>query len=1301
MKNRKVLLLLLTFITISASVLFIFYREPIKVEACDTQNNLQEFLYDINEQPSFILTSFQDGGYEISSAVTGEPIEFSKINNLPYDNGSRKYYGGPFAYIEKRNGQFYNVRAAENNEGNSQAETGKTKKFDRDNLIKSNADGISGAEYMDNRDYFSYNLQYGANSHNTCGSVATQILLSYTNYYFDRRIVSPNYLNGAWKSPSNGDRFDRNNYNFPSRDPNACSDPTSKDDYILMTNNDFYNHIISINEPEALQCVDTITTILVDKDNDLTTVMVEVKNIDGADVKEKTVEVRERKEQDENDVKTKHSHSGSYMSDVKRGVQTILNNSIGSGNYTLNYGGSVIGISDNEYADIRNEIKSNRPVILLTNSFLGGPNHFTVAYGYADYTYPGKDEAFSGFITDFGWGSGSHSVWLNSSWCAQYLSVQTKHEHNYNIDTGKNFSGYKREVRCGECGHRTLKDIYSVDDEGVLTVNYSLLGEVTIPYRVGDKAVSKIGEASFMDNRNITSVSISYGINEICNNAFNGCVSLNSVSLPSSLKKIGTGAFYNCSQMKVVIIPEYVNTIEVAAFDRRYIQKIFYKGDESRFKNIVNHQIFDEENVYYYSSGKPTDGTHYWHYNSTEQPEIWKSIKVMSVTPNGRRNQETTTEITFTFSENPGNLSTSDFSFSRGEATYIYGSGNTRVVGIDGFFLRSTRSVSVRITPKSDYYFENGYRHSSIYVKLTPIVYLDINKDYFSGNFDDDYIDEHVFGETTVLPKAHKVARRFVSWYLKDEDGNYMAIESLSGDFHAESVIVYAEWKSDLNMDYFDGTPLEIVYNMRGDNMRVPDVFCGTGDVSQSDLSYMLRESLFPALSRLSVDGYSYELNFDLIKSYELNGDVLTIELFDDYRFTDGSPLVADDFIAYYNLILSFYTNEDLPAPWSYITSVTGECWELEIQFDDYAFDIAYLLHEFRAASSDWLSNNPINANSVEEVNNLCLEGLIPSYGKYEIKDYNYYDKICLTANPVYARSDETDAPDINIMILNDTNNAIVEWQCGRYDAYFNMIEDDVDEYVDNTDDVFHKYENRVRTFIGIGKKSEIFRWVDDYMREDLVSLFFKFIASFEMDFAFKNSVKEASSWAPDGLVKERLEYMFETDPALDPLGPNALRKMIEELAGIPEDTWLNFTLFIPRNDIYIQIAEIIQWYFNEAYMSLALVYSENIEDAADCDFCLFPYDFSGYNLFGKDMLSSEYLKYIYFPYNCQNDECYILESRNESFCYGQIGYMEVLDELNEIMMRHCYKLNHIPKGYVSSDDFHNLIYGNVRLLVY
>ena len=624
-----------------------------------------------------------------------------------------------------------------------------------------------------------------------------------------------------------------------------------------------------------------------------------------------------------------------------------------------------------------------------------------------------------------------------------------------------------------------------------------------------------------------------------------------------------------------------------------------------------------------------------------------------------------------------------------------------RIVGISGFNLRHTRSVSIKITPQSEYCFVDEYNNSTIYVKLTPIIYLDKDKDYFSGNFGDDYVDEHIFTETTTLPKAHKVARRLAAWYLMDEGGNYTAIESLPADFHAESVTVYAEWKSNLNMDYFDGTPLEMVYNMRGDKMRAPDVFCGTGDVSQSDLSYMLRESLFPALSRLSIGGYSYELNFDLIRSHELNGNVLTIELFDDYKFSDGLQLEAEDFVTYYNLIHSFYADEDLPAPWSYITSVTGECWELEIQFDDYVFDIAYLLHEFRAAPSCWLSNNPIIAESAEEINSFCLENFIPSYGKYEIEDYNSIDEICLTANPYYARSDETNAPDINITILNNTDTAIMKWQEGSYDAYFNMIEDDVEEHVDNSEEVFHKYENRVRMLIGMGKNSEIFTLVDEYAHEDIANLFFRFIASFKFDDVYKNPVKEASSWVPDGFVKENTGYLFETEPALDLFAPNTLRSMIEELTGIPADSWLNFTIFVPPNDIYMQIAEIIQENFHLAKMSIELVYSDNIEDAAICDFCLFPYDFSGYNLFGKDMLSSDYLKYIFFPYNCQNDDCNTLESKCDELCHSIIENSDMLRELNEIMMKHCYKINHIPKGYVSPDDFHNLIYGNVRLLVY
>ena len=65
-----------------------------------------------------------------------------------------------------------------------------------------------------------------------------------------------------------------------------------------------------------------------------------------------------------------------------------------------------------------------------------------------------------------------------------------------------------------------------------------------------------------------------------------------------------------------------------------------------------------------------------------------------------------------------------------------------------------------------------------------------------------------------------------------------------------------------------------------------------------------------------------------------------------------------------------------------------------------------------------------------------------------------------------------------------------------------------------------------------------------------------------------------------------------------------------------------------------------------------------------------------------------------------QNDELGSLESAY----YSESGIAErniFAGRLLRIMEKYCYKLNHIPKGYVSSDDFHNLIYGNVRLLVY
>ena len=58
----------------------------------------------------------------------------------------------------------------------------------------------------------------GYNVHGTCGSVAAQLLLSYNNYYNDRRIIAPEYLYGEWNNAKgNNDIFDPGNYLYPSQ----------------------------------------------------------------------------------------------------------------------------------------------------------------------------------------------------------------------------------------------------------------------------------------------------------------------------------------------------------------------------------------------------------------------------------------------------------------------------------------------------------------------------------------------------------------------------------------------------------------------------------------------------------------------------------------------------------------------------------------------------------------------------------------------------------------------------------------------------------------------------------------------------------------------------------------------------------------------------------------------------------------------------------------------------------------------------------------------------------------------------
>ncbi|MBQ7346592.1 MAG: leucine-rich repeat domain-containing protein [Clostridia bacterium] len=94
---------------------------------------------------------------------------------------------------------------------------------------------------------------------------------------------------------------------------------------------------------------------------------------------------------------------------------------------------------------------------------------------------------------------------------------------------------------------------YSVTNGAVTITSY--IGSdkaVTIPATVEGCPVVAIGDRAFMDNANLTSVTIPDGVTSIGWFAFSGCVSLENVSIPATVQSISYGAFQNCNDTLTV-----------------------------------------------------------------------------------------------------------------------------------------------------------------------------------------------------------------------------------------------------------------------------------------------------------------------------------------------------------------------------------------------------------------------------------------------------------------------------------------------------------------------------------------------------------------------------------------------------------------------------------------------------------------------------------------------------------------------------------------------------------------------------
>jgi hypothetical protein len=135
-------------------------------------------------------------------------------------------------------------------------------------------------------------------------------------------------------------------------------------------------------------------------------------------------------------------------------------------------------------------------------------------------------------------------------------------------------------------GAQSPEGDFEVNSNGVITKYVGWDTEVVIPVKIGEKAITGIGENAFAD-ADLTAVTIPEGLVTIGNNAFSKN-KLTGVEIPAGVKTIGTGAFQD-NQLTTVLIPEGVTEIGGNAFAGNRLKSITLPGSLTSLQSIFGY----------------------------------------------------------------------------------------------------------------------------------------------------------------------------------------------------------------------------------------------------------------------------------------------------------------------------------------------------------------------------------------------------------------------------------------------------------------------------------------------------------------------------------------------------------------------------------------------------------------------------------------------------------------------------------------------------------------------------------------
>jgi len=352
-----------------------------------------------------------------------------------------------------------------NNEPIGKSPTGSDKpSLDDEGIIITPLPGSTGTHYISNAQYFLSNPRHGNNSTGTCGAVAAQLMLSYHNYYSDRRIIAEGHLNGNWNGTTNT-FLTTNNL---EQSPNTCTDPRTMNRNTLGSN--------GYNENTA---------------NTFFNVMVNA------------------------------IPASATTSQVRNGMRNVLNNRNVS--YSVDSHEPFLWIGPIGESGIKSEINANRPTILLLQRSLGGWDHYVVAYGYMDMVSPTNGSTYSGYITHFGHSDNSPfrlNVWVNSAWTYSYISMTVNHTHTY-TSTGTVLNGSEMIRQCA-CGHRDVDTLFNLSGGTITGLKYSLTSStaLTIPSVINGTTITAIGNSAFANQTQLSQITIPASVTKIGWEAF-------------------------------------------------------------------------------------------------------------------------------------------------------------------------------------------------------------------------------------------------------------------------------------------------------------------------------------------------------------------------------------------------------------------------------------------------------------------------------------------------------------------------------------------------------------------------------------------------------------------------------------------------------------------------------------------------------------------------------------------------------------------------------------------------------------